>query len=97
MTSNEISASYLAIVCEICFEDVLNICRVSSANLTSEETKQSITCVLVCKISHVMVQFLEIDQLVYYCACYRVVSLSLPENWSAIEPDYGYNKSYTYD
>lgn len=52
---------YLTIVSKIGFEDVLNIWRVCSVNVTSEKTNQSESCVFECKVSHGIVEPMKIE------------------------------------
>uniref|UniRef100_A0A3Q7EKN6 Uncharacterized protein n=1 Tax=Solanum lycopersicum TaxID=4081 RepID=A0A3Q7EKN6_SOLLC len=55
---------YLAIVVKVCFENVLNVSRVRSINLIPERANQSVSLVLASKISHEMVQPVEVDELI---------------------------------
>lgn len=56
--------TYPAVVVKVCFENVLNINRISSINLIPERANQSVSPVFASKISHVMVQPVEVEKLI---------------------------------
>lgn len=66
--------SYLAVVCEICGEDILKINRVCSVDLSSDEAKQPVSFPLVCTVDHVIEQPMKVEHLVHDRASNRVVS-----------------------
>ena len=68
---NEFIITYLAIIVKVGFEYVLNIERVRSVNLIPEEVEKPVSLVLASKISHVMVQSLEVEKLMKHS----------PSNW----------------
>ena len=63
--SNE--GSYLAIIFEIVLEDILHICWIRCTNITMEKANDhSVSFVFFCKISHVMVQSVVVDEQIKY-------------------------------
>jgi predicted Kef-type K+ transport protein len=69
---------YLAIIFEVCFQYILNICWVCSINLTPKKAEQSVGLVLPSKISHIVLQPMEIQKLVKYGATNSMKLLLLP-------------------
>ena len=66
---------YLSIVLKIGFENILNISWFRSVNLISERVEQPVSPVLGSKISHVMVQPVEVQHLIEDGASNSVVLL----------------------
>lgn len=55
---------YLAIIAEISFEYVLDICWVHSVNLVPKRAEKPVCPVLSSKVSHIVVQPMEVEELV---------------------------------
>lgn len=60
--------TYLAIIIKVGFENILNILWIGGVNLIPEGPNQPVGLVLGSKISHVIMQPFEVEQLVKDCA-----------------------------
>lgn len=73
----ETRSIYLGIVGEVGFENVLDVGGVGRVNLAPERSEQSVSLVARSKISHVIVQSAEVQELVHCGAAHRMIPPSL--------------------